>query len=219
MANVNVYCPRGHLYDSSLPACPYCSPNSGKDLGATEPLNSGGVGETLPLRKENQQPTPPPNQGNIGPTEPVNQNSRNDRTMGKTVFAGDLNILPNASKTQINIQQSVRPVVGWLVCVQGDDLGKDFRLHSHFNHVGRGEDQDVRLTDKSISRQHFTVSYDMLNDVYFAEMGRGQTFVYINGQPLGARTILNKGDRIRVGETMLVFIPLDRQCVQWNWKL
>src|SRR5690242_13732720 len=29
------------------------------------------------------------------------------------------------------------PVVGWLVCVEGPDRGKDYRLHSEKNFVGR----------------------------------------------------------------------------------
>ena len=125
----------------------------------------------------------------------------------ETTFVGDL-----------NDSARVRPVVGWLVCVQGPDIGKDFRLHSDFNHVGRDKYQDVCLSDRTVSREHFTVSYDIVNNHYFAEMDKGRTMVYINGYSLGGRALLKKGDQIKVGETLLVFIPLEQQDVKWNWR-
>src|SRR5262249_26846325 len=31
----------------------------------------------------------------------------------------------------------ISPVVGWLVCVEGPDKGRDFRIHSEKNFIGR----------------------------------------------------------------------------------
>ena len=116
--------------------------------------------------------------------------------------------------------QRVRPVVGWLVCAQGADIGKDFRLHANFNHVGRNGNMDIQLTDPYVSHdKHFTVSYALQSNLYFAEMGQGRSFVHINGQPLVGSTQLKKGDQIQVGNTLLIFIPLEQQDVQWNWKI
>ena len=115
--------------------------------------------------------------------------------------------------------QRVRPVVGWLVCAQGNDIGKDFRLHVNFNHVGQNANMDIRLTDPYVSHdKHFTVSYALQSNLYFAEMGQGKSFVHINGQPLVGSTQLKKGDQIQVGNTLLIFIPLEQKCVKWNWK-
>ncbi|MBQ7705303.1 MAG: FHA domain-containing protein [Selenomonadaceae bacterium] len=109
--------------------------------------------------------------------------------------------------------------MGWLVCVEGKDIGKDFRLHAQFNYVGRNENQDISLSDEYVSREkHLTVSYDMLNHRYFAEKG-GSSFVYINNQPLVSITQLKRGDQIRIGNSLLVFIPLEQQDVKWNWKI
>lgn len=208
MSNMQKYCPKGHAYDSSLPSCPFCLPNQGGNLSPTAPVNQYGG---------NLSPTAPVNQyrgnqgGSVGPTVPVQQ---------KTVFIGDLSVTSNATSTQQATQARVRPVVGWLVCVQGPDIGKDFRLHTHFNHVGRNEDQDVCLSDPTVSGEHFTVSYDMQHNHYFADMNsKGSTFVYINSYPLGGRTVLKKGDQIKVGNSLLVFIPLEQQDVKWNWKI
>ena len=200
-------CPKGHFYDSSLPSCPYCLPSKGS-VGTTTPVNQygGNVGATTPVNQYG---------GDIGSTPPVNPH----QVQQETKFIGDLSDPNNPKPIQPTTPTRVRPVVGWLVCVQGPDIGKDFRLHTHFNHVGRAENQDVRLNDESVSREHFTVAYDMVHNRYFADMGKGSTFVYINGYPLGARVTLKKGDQIKLANTLLVFIPLEQQDVKWNWKI
>ena len=206
-----VSCPRGHLYDSSLPSCPYCLPSAGQAVGPTVPFTSaqGGLPPTTPVQGATPPTTPIQYQGGNVSTKPV------DRSMQETQVADDL-----LTQAGTHPQPTrVRPVVGWLVCVQGNDIGKDFRLHANFNSVGRGENQDVRIDDEYVSREHFIVSYDMVNNRYFADMGQGKTFVYINGYPLGARTQLRKGDQIKVANTLLVFIPLEQQDVKWNWKI
>ena len=156
MANKQITCPKGHVYDNSLSACPYCSPN------------------------------PPP----ISPLPPPIPSSHH-----------------------------AKPVVGWLICIQGNDYGKDFRLHAGFNFVGRAENQDVRLKDNSVSREHFIVSYDKEHNIYCAEISKGSTMVYINGNALGGKVVLKKDDQIRVGDTLLIFVPFEQQAVKWNWEI
>ena len=115
---------------------------------------------------------------------------------------------------------SVTPVVGWLVCTEGVDKCKDFRLHADNNFVGRGSQCDVRLSDEYVSKKHFTVTYDPFSDIHFASMSDGRAIVYINGIPLTSSMVaLKKGDKIKVAKTTLVFIPLDKDDVQWNWSL
>ena len=210
MSVVQKYCPKGHAYDPSLPACLYCPPGAAQNVGATTPLNPVNAGQQY------VPPTSPVNQP-VPPTNALVQSSRARAMSNPTEYLGDLNVGTNPAQKE---STRVRPVVGWLVCVQGPDIGKDFRLHTHFNRVGRLEGQDVQLTDKTVSREnHFTVTYDMVNHRYFAEMGNGSTLVYVNGQSLGARAMLKKGDQIKVGESLLVFIPLEQQDVKWNWKI
>ena len=122
MANMQKFCPKGHAYDSSLPACPYCLPNSG-GIGPTAPANNpyagnypnSGIGPTAPAN--NQYGAGNYSNSGIGPTAPVQQ---------ETTFIGDLSIQTNSTSNQQTMPIHVRPVVGWLVCVQGPDVGKDF---------------------------------------------------------------------------------------------
>ena len=117
-------------------------------------------------------------------------------------------------------ETGVDPVVGWLVCVEGGDKGRDFRLHAGNNFVGRSSDRDVCLgRDPSVSGKHFSVSYDKRHDRYFVSMGEGKEIVYVNDEPLGAGSVtLQKGDRIEVAHTKLIFIPLDSELVTWEWE-
>ena len=195
MANVQKYCPKGHAYDSSLPSCPFCLPVQG-NVAPTTPANNqyGGNG------------------GIVGSTTPVQQETR---------FTDDLiSSMTDSNYIQSQPNTRVRPVVGWLVCVEGPDTGKDFRLHTDFNRVGRAEYQDVCLSDETVSREHFTIAHDRFNNQYFAEMNsNGRTMVHINGYSLGGRVVLERGDQIKVGKTLLVFIPLEQKDVKWNWKV
>lgn len=117
-------------------------------------------------------------------------------------------------------ETGIDPVVGWLVCVEGSEKGRDFRLHSGNNFVGRDADRDVCIQgDSSVSGKHFSVSYDQRHDRYFISMGEGKEIVYVNDEPLTASAItLKKGDKIEVGATTLVFVPLDKEDVQWEWE-
>ena len=206
------YCPKGHAYDSSLPSCPHCQPvgNSIPPTSAANP-HGGGVPSTMPVSpyQSNQSETqvsdelieqsPAP----VPPTTPVGS-YQNEQT--ETQVADEL--IEQSSATGKQQSKRVSPVVGWLVCVKGDDIGKDFRLHANFNHVGRNGNMDIQLTDPYVSRdKHFTVSYDLHHNRYFVDMGQGKSFVHINGHPLGGRTQIKKGDQIQVGKTLLVFIP------------
>src|SRR5438034_3267036 len=69
--------------------------------------------------------------------------------------------------------------------------------------IGRGEQNDLRLNDGSVSRVHaFLRRVDgryLLSDV------GSQNGTFVNGKPVHAPTALQSGDRIRVGTTQLTF--------------
>jgi Inner membrane component of T3SS, cytoplasmic domain len=51
-------------------------------------------------------------------------------------------------------------VCGWLVALNGQHKGEDFRLRVGKNVLGTAADCDVVLTDKKISRKHATIRYE-----------------------------------------------------------
>jgi hypothetical protein len=89
-----------------------------------------------------------------------------------------------------------------LVVVSGKDEGKRFALTGEETSVGRSIDNDVILTDIAVSRKHMKVvmqhGQPMLKD-----LGSGNGSL-LNGEKV-RDAILKHGDRIEIGETILMF--------------
>lgn len=111
----------------------------------------------------------------------------------------------------------IQPVTGWLVCLNGGGKGKDFRLHSGKNFIGRSNTMDVVLVDdKSVSRdKHGTVTYDPRGHEFYLSPENGNT-VYLNGEMLETAGRLETDDVITIGETELVFIPYCKEERTWE---
>ena len=110
------------------------------------------------------------------------------------------------------------PVVGWLVCIEGADRGRDFRLHSERNFIGRSERMDVCIRgDDGISRDnHAVVSFNPRNNSFKIQPGDGRGLVYINGEDLDVPMALRPYDLIELGQTKLKFIPFCGEGFQWE---
>lgn len=111
----------------------------------------------------------------------------------------------------------LQPVTGWLVCLNGGEKGKDFRLHTGKNFIGRSNTMDVVLVDdKSISRdKHGTVTYDPKGHEFYLSSENGNT-IYLNGELLETAHRLAADDVITIGETDLVFIPYCKEERTWE---
>ena len=68
----------------------------------------------------------------------------------------------------------IDPVVGWLVCVRGMQLGASFALHAGKNTVGRDQDNDIVLDrDNSVSRRcHATVIFEPKKSLFYLQPGQ-----------------------------------------------
>src|SRR5205085_1167002 len=53
-----------------------------------------------------------------------------------------------------------REVCGWLVALNGQHKGEDFRLRVGKNVIGTAADCDVVLSDKKLSRKHATIRFE-----------------------------------------------------------
>jgi type III secretion system (T3SS) inner membrane Yop/YscD-like protein len=104
----------------------------------------------------------------------------------------------------------IDPVVGWLVCISGPAKGRDYRLHAERNFIGRGEAMDVAIGgDDTISREnHASVSFNPKNGMFKLVPGEGRGLVYRNGAEVDQPTELKAGDKVELGQTTLLFVPL-----------
>jgi hypothetical protein len=181
----------GHFYDDRKhSSCPYCGVG-GIEMPDTRPANSsGGMSATAPA-----QPDP---------------------TDGRTRAAG---APPQDGRTRGFFQDKLgaEPVVGWLVCVDGPHRGRDFRLHSEKNFIGRDPANDICISgDPRISAsKHAVVSFDPRNCKYKIRGGDGRGLTYLNGEEVDETTPLEPFNRITLGDTTLLFVPLCGDGFQW----
>lgn len=108
-------------------------------------------------------------------------------------------------------------VTGWLVCVEGPEKGRDYRLYHGFNRVGRGYGMDVCIVDDvHISREnHCSVVYDHKSNT-FSLVPSGGNLIYLGGELVSHPVQLKTGDIIRIGESQLEFVAFCREGRIWE---
>jgi hypothetical protein len=189
-------CDRGHYYDASLHAeCPYCN-KTGEDIGRTmalgmDNLGIGNAGVTQPLASEKTRPL----------FEAVNNAADEGRTVALI-------------QTDIGID----PVVGWLICVEGKERGRDYRIHTDNNYIGRSEKMDICLRgDETISRENQAIiTYDAQEKKYYLSPGDGRSIVRVNNKAIFQTMPLDAYDRVMIGKTQLLFLPLCGDKFEWE---
>ena len=110
------------------------------------------------------------------------------------------------------------PVVGWLVCVKGEYLGQSFNLKAGQNFIGRALNMDVPLAkDTSVSRnKHAIITYDPQNRVFFIQPGESNGLTYLNNNLLLAHQPINAYEKIKVGNSELIFVPCCGEQFAWE---
>lgn len=111
------------------------------------------------------------------------------------------------------------PVVGWLVCVEGNHFGEDFKLKAGKNFIGRSANMDVCLSgDNSVSREkHLIVLYDPNNNIFIVQAGDSKELSYHNESLVLSPVELKPYDVLKVGATKLLFIPFCSD--KFTWKV
>ena len=118
-------------------------------------------------------------------------------------------------------EMEVDPVVGWLVCFEGYDRGRDFKLRSDKNFIGRDPSMDICLEgDNTISRKnHAVIAYNPKNREFMMTPGEGTGLVYVQTNAVYAPTKLNAFVEIEIGTSKFVFVPLCGDNFDWkNYK-
>jgi hypothetical protein len=110
------------------------------------------------------------------------------------------------------------PVVGWLVCLEGPDRGKDYRLHNEKNYIGRAPDNDVIIeSDNTVSRErHGLVIFDPKKHTFWALPGDAAGLVYLNGEIVNSPTEMKGDDVMELGKTKLVLIAFCGGKYHWE---
>lgn len=199
-----IICPNGHYYDADkYQSCPHCNNYGGVSTTIPADTDDGGIPVTVPMDQPTDIPKP-----TIPSTEPMSS------------------ILPD-NDDKSDIQKTVgfyeqdmgmEPVVGWLVCVEGKHKGKDYRLTSGRNFIGRSQKMDVVIEgDPSVSREaHAVVIYEPKGNIYMIQPGVSKELSYLNDQVVLEAKAIKVNDVITVGATKLMFIPCCSSKFQWT---
>jgi len=127
-------------------------------------------------------------------------------------------------KTKLNRTSSgYRPVVGWIVIVSGIGKGKSIEIYEGVNTIGRGGSQDIRLSfehgqeDHEIARNlQAKITYDPRGKTFYLQHGEAKNLTYLNEQPVMELKVLTPYDKIEMGNSALLFVPLCGEQFVWE---
>ncbi len=217
-------CDNGHYYDNQKNAsCPYCNTSvvngiakviEGSQPGQTKIIEDSKPGKTKIIGIEEA----------ISPTELIseenvtldNGNTSDSEESNKTIY------ITQGAENVIDEQQSIVDSIhlsGWLVIISKNGRGNSFPIAFGRNNIGRGSASKIHIEngDKSISREeHAVIIYDYKNNKFFAKHEKGQYLSYLNGELLLEMKELKSNDKLTIGNTELIFIPLCTNRFAWE---
>lgn len=226
-------CGHGHIYDSDIYAsCPYC--NSAQKIinfAATVPMGDadrlnpsygaqaaysadktapvgggygapsggmypGGMGGEIPVYGDSGKTQPPKGYG---------KEERADADGGHTVGMMEKKL-------------GLEPVVGWLVCIEGPDKGKDYKIWGRINRIGSSSKMDIAVKgDSTISGEDAArLGYDPKKNNFRLIPGNNKNNVYVNDDVVDMTVYLKPYDVIEMGQTKLAFIPFCSPRFSWE---
>ena len=210
-------CGHGHVYDTNQYAvCPYC--NSGSNMIQ---FGTGDTGRTTAPGAYRNAPQMSPAAGHtVAPAGYGMPQGGFEEQVGKTVAPESFRKAQEQENKTVAVFQKkmhLDPVVGWLVCIHGPEKGKDFRLWSKINTIGRGDNMDVVIKDTTISKEnHARLAYDPRHNNFRIIPGNSINNIYLNNEPIYTPCILQAYDVLELGDSKLVFVPFCGDKFQWD---
>lgn len=200
-----VRCPQGHYYDGvKFSSCPHCGISIGGD--SSEP--------------EAKQPEAKARGGLFGWLD-------RDKTVALSSSSPHTIALEQAENLEmeddaktIGFYSEVKGndfVTGWLVCVEGPEKGRDYRLHHGFNRIGRDPGMQIQIADDpAVTRKnHCSIVYDDRSNQFSLVPSTG-AITYYKENLLTKAEVLQMGDVIVIGNSTFEFIPFCRKGRVWK---
>lgn len=125
---------------------------------------------------------------------------------------------PGATVGVVRKKMGIDPVVGWLVCIDGPEKGRDYRIRSERNFVGRDPKMDICIGgDDAISRDnHAVISFNPKKNTYLLMPGEGRGIIYLNEEEVAVPMELKAYDMMEIGQTRLLFVPFCGENFKWE---
>lgn len=185
-------CDNGHYYDENkYSSCPSCG------------IRDLHVETTKPLRSLNR------NEASAPTSDAFLTRRKDEQRIGSE---------PGVTRAYWHDKLGIDPVVGWLVCIEGPDKGRDYRIRSERNQIGRDASMNICISgDESISREkHAVISFNPKKNSFLIAPGDGRGLVYLNDDEVAVPVELKPYDVIELGKTKLLFVPFCCERFQWS---
>ena len=194
-----VRCKNGHFYDSDKNGdiCPYCTKLE-QNTQVTDKI-------------EEEIPTKPVEPPKMPVKEEIKPAVKNDKE--NTAEENDDFTVEYYSKAI-----GAEPVVGWLVCIEGEYKGESFPLKSGRNFIGRAANMDIVLSaDYSVARlRHASVIYEPRSRKFIVAAGESRELCYLNNEVVLSNMKMEAYDVLNLGGTSLMLIPCCGERFSWE---
>lgn len=197
-----VQCPNGHYYNQEInTCCPVCGKNPGEVFSSELKIMQG------------------PRESSVEDvTVSIDADSAGSEDVTVSIFDANDFSGDDSSMTVMMVDdgKAWSPVVGWIVCVEGTSIGRDYRLHSQRNFIGRAGDMDVSVfeDEKIAMRSHCSIVHEPVKNEFMLVPGKDTATIY-NGKQLEKYVKLAEGDRFKIGESTFAFVPFCKGDVIW----
>ena len=210
-----VKCANGHFYDENrFDKCPHCNAaGAPRNDGVTVPILPNAGSDAVTTNLAGAAPVTAPVQS-VSLQDAVKSAAGSTPTPAPALRAGDDQQTVSFYKKSIGSE----PVVGWLVCIEGEHFGEDFRLKSGRNFIGRAGGMDVVIArDSAVSREkHAIVVYEPKGHAFLVMPGESKELCYLNDEVVLTPKEIKVGDKLTVGDSLLRFVPCCGPDFNWN---
>lgn len=214
------------------------APAPSNDIGKTvavqhtTPAPASDIGKTVAV-----QPMAVPVASEIGKTVAVHHTAPAPTSdIGKTVAVQPLTEikLPTSTPTSdIGKTVALKPIdlespkkqaktkpAAFMVCISGANCGDSFTVADGRNYIASGKEADIKLDkDSSVSPDcHSVITYNPGNNQFTLSAGTGRGITYLNGNQVDVSAELNAYDKIKVGSSELLFVPVCTDKFKWEAK-
>ena len=119
---------------------------------------------------------------------------------------------------QVKKSGPIDPVVGWLVCIQGNHFGDSFNIVAGMNSIGRNDSNRIVLDrDPSVSREkHALITYEPKHRHFYVKPGDSSGLTYLNEEYITETKQIKEKDTIELGNSKFIFIPLCGEDFTWE---
>ena len=196
-----VRCDNGHFYDNELyEICPHCGAQTRNDDVTVALTQAAGEDSVT--------------QAQIGDGESTSLTDAVKQATGGKIESGDDSVTVGYYDKSLGVE----PVVGWLVCVEGNNIGSDYRLKSGRNFIGRAPSMDIAISeDETVSRdRHAILVYEPKSHVFLVQAGESKELCYLNDKVVLSTDEIKVNDILTVGATKLMFFPCCNKAFNWE---